>query len=177
MEIIELVIALLSAGPECIEGRTAVQKLGYFASVKLKKEAGYRADYYGPFSSQVAGGLQNLTELDFVVERGRQTARNRIMYSYSLTEDGRELARTIEKENSKEFAVVKDIVTKCSRIVHCNYLVLSWAAKVHYVLKRAGRPITYEQAIEASKSFGWKLEPEQVDTAVELLKALGLVKS
>jgi uncharacterized protein YwgA len=177
MELIELVIALLSAGPDCIEGRTAVQKLAYFASIKLKQEAGYKADFYGPFSPLIAGDLQNLTELDFVVERGRQTARNRIMYSYSLTEDGRELARKIAAENPKEFAVVKDIVTKCSTIVHCNYLVLSWAAKVHYVLRRAGRPMTHEEALEASRTFGWKLKPEQIDTGVELLKVLGLIKS
>jgi len=176
MEIFELVLALLSAIPEGIKGRTVVQKLGYFASVKLNVEAGYAADFYGPFSSEVAEQLQNMVELDFVVERGRHTFRNRTMYNYSLTEDGLELARKVREEYPEDYAVIKGIVEKCSETVHCNYNVLSWAAKVHFVLNRARRTMTRAEAIDASQSFGWKLSQDEVESAIRLLSALGLIE-
>lgn len=176
MEIFELVIALLSAIPEGIKGRTVVQKLGYFASVELEMDAGYTADFYGPFSSAVAENLQNMAELDFVVERGRQTLRNRTMYNYSLTEDGLKLAQKVKEEYPKEYAVIGDIIRKCSETVHCNYNVLSWAAKVHFVLNRTRKAMTRAEAIDASQSFGWKLNHDEVESAVRLLLALGLIK-
>lgn len=176
MEVFELVIALLSTIPEGIKGRTVVQKLGYFASVKLKIDAGYAADFYGPFSPKVAEYLQNMAELDFVVEKGERTFRNRTMYSYSLTGDGLELAKKVKAEYPKEYAAIRSIVRKCSKIVHCNYNALSWAAKVHFVLRRAGKAMTRAQAIEASQSFGWQLGEEEVESAVRLLTALGLIK-
>jgi len=176
MEVFELVIALLGALPQGIKGRTVVQKLGYFASVKLKMEAGYAADFYGPFSSTVAGHLQNMVDLDFVVERGRQTFYNRTMYSYSLTEDGLELPQKVKEEYPKEYAVIKKIVRKCGETVNCNYNVLSWAAKVHFVLNRTHKAMTRVEAIEASESFGWKLGQKEVESAIRLLLALGLIK-
>ena len=176
MEVFELVIALLGALPQGIKGRTVVQKLGYFASVKLKMEAGYAADFYGPFSSTVAGHLQNMVDLDFVVERGRQTFYNRTMYSYSLTEDGSELAQKVQEGYPKEYVTVKNIVGKCCETVHCNYNVLSWAAKVHFVMSRAGKAMTRAEAIDASQSFGWELSEEEVESAIRLLSALRLIK-
>lgn len=176
MEIFELAIALLSTIPEGIKGRTVVQKLGYFASVKLKMDAGYGPDFYGPFSSKVAEHLQNMVELDFVVEKGRQTLRNRTMYNYSLTEDGLKLAQKVKEEHPKEYAVIRNIVRKCGETAHCNYNVLSWAAKVHFVVSRAGKAITRGEAIDASQSFGWKLSEEEVESAIRLLSALPLIK-
>lgn len=176
MEIFELVIALLSAIPEGIKGRTVVQKLGYFASVELKIDAGYAADFYGPFSSKVAEQLQNMVELDFVVEKGRQTLHNRTMYNYSLTEDGLELAQKVKEEYPKEYAVINDIVRKCGETVHCNYNVLSWTAKVHFVLNRVRKAMTRAEAIDTSQSFGWKLSHEEVESAIRLLLLLGLIE-
>lgn len=176
MEVFDFLLMLLSTLPEGIKGRTVVQKLGYFASMKLKMDAGYAADYYGPYSPVVAENLRNMVELDFVVEKGRQTAHNRTMYSYFLTEDGAELVQRVEAECPKEYAVVRDIVRKCSRTVHCNYNVLSWAAKVHFVLHRAGKAMTRAEAIATSQTFGWKLGQAEVGSAVRLLSALGLIK-
>ena len=176
MEIFELIIALLGVRPEGINGRTAIQKLGYFTSVKLKKDAGYGADFYGPFSQFVAANLQNLVETDFVVEKGRRTIHDRTMYSYSLTEDGYALAEKIKEEYPREYTTVNNIVKKCSRIVHHNFYVLSWAAKVHFILVQSGKPMTYEEAIGAGQLFGWRLGQKEIDSAVRLLFALDLIK-
>lgn len=176
MEISELIIALLSAEPNGIDGRTVIQKLGYFASVKIKMEAGYGADFYGPFSPLVAKHSENLVGLDFVVEKGRRTVRDRTMYSYYLTEDGKQLAKKIEEQYPNEYSIIKNIVKKCGKIVHYNFYVLSWAAKVHFILRQTGKAMTYEEAIAASRLFGWRLSDKEIDSAVKLLLALGLIE-
>jgi uncharacterized protein YwgA len=176
LEVSEFIIALLSSKPEGLNGRTTVQKLGYFASVILGKDMGYGPDFYGPYSSTVAANLQNLVENDFVTEKRRMTARCRTMYSYLLNDDAAALAELIIKENPTEYRQIQKVVQECDEIVHCNYNVLSWAAKVHFVLKRSQKPMSYKEAIAAGKSFGWKLGEREIDSAVKLLQAMALIK-
>ena len=176
MEIPELIIAILSVEPDGIDGRTVIQKLGYFVSVTMKMDAGYGADFYGPFSPLVAAHLQNLVGLDFVVEKGRRTVRDRIMYSYYLTDDGQQLAKKIKEEYRTGYSTIVNVVKKCGKIVHYNLNVLSWAAKVHFILGKTGRAMTYNEAISAGKLFGWKLGEKEIESAVKLLLALGLIQ-
>jgi len=176
MEIDEIIMTLLSAAPDGIDGRTAIQKLGYFVSVKLNKDAGYGPDFYGPFSPRVASHLTNLVGLDFAVEKGRRTVRDRMMYSYDLTDDGEELVKKIREEYPEEYSTIRKVVKKCSRMVHNNIYVLSWAAKVHFILTQTGKATTYEEATEVGRLFGWAMDERQVESAVKLLLALGLVK-
>jgi len=176
MEIPELIITILSAEPDGIDGRTVIQKLGYFASVKIKMDAGYGADFYGPFSPLIAAHLESLVGLDFVVEKGRRTIRDRIMYSYYLTDDGQELAKKVKEAYPKEYLTVRKVVKKCGKIVHYSFYVLSWAAKVHFILRKTGKAMTYEEAINAGRLFGWRLGEKEIESAVKLLLALGLIK-
>lgn len=172
----ELIITILGTGPNIIDGRTTIQKLAYFSSLKTGIDMGYRPHYYGPYSSLVASYLEDLVALDFVIEKGRRTVRDRTMYSYTLNEDGSALVKKIERKYPDEYSVIKDVVTKCDKIVHNNVYVLSWAAKVHYVLAQTKKSMTYDDAIAVSKLFGWKLSEKQVESAVKLLLALRLIK-
>jgi len=176
MDIPELIVAILSVEPDGIDGRTVIQKLGYFASVKVKMDARYRPDFYGPFSPLVAAHLQTLVGMDFVVEKGRRTARDRIMYSYFLTDDGKQFAEKIKEENPNEYSTIRNIVERCGEMAHFNFNVLSWAAKVHFILRQTGKPMTHEEAIEVGKLFGWKLKENEVESATKLASALGLVR-
>jgi len=176
MEVPELIVAMLSVEPDGIDGRTVIQKLGYFVSMKIKKDTGYGPDFYGPFSPLVAAHMQNLVGLDFVVEKGRRTNRDRVMYTYYLTDDGEELAKKIKEEYSKEYSIIRNVVKKCGKIVHYNFHVLSWAAKVHFILRQTGKIMTYKEAIEVGRLFGWKLSERKIESAVKLLIALGLIK-
>lgn len=177
MEQTELIIAILSAGPvDVIEGRTTIQKLAYFSSVKTGIDMEYGPHYYGPYSSPVAAHLENLVAIDFIVEKGRRTIRDRTMYSYSLTKDGEALAKKIEKKYLDKYRIIRSVVNRCYRIVHNNISVLSWAAKVHYILRQTKKPMTYEEAISTGKLFGWKLSDKEIESAVKLLLALGLIK-
>ena len=176
LEVSEFILALLDSKPNGIAGRTTVQKLGYFASIILGQDFGYGPDFYGPFSSTIAANMQNLVETDFVTERGRMTSRYRRMYSYALNDEATILTKAIKKTYSKEYRIIEWVVKKCDQIVHLNYNVLSWAAKVHFVLKRSGKSMTYDEAIAASRSFGWKLTEQEVETGVKLLQELKLIK-
>jgi len=176
MEIDELIITILDAEPEGIDGRTVIQKLGYLASLKIKKDAGYGPDFYGPFSPLIASYLTNLVGLDFIVEKERWTVRDRMMYSYYLTDNGKEFAMKIKEKYPDEYSTIVNVVKECSRIVHNNFYVLSWAAKVHFILKQTGKAMTSEQAIMVGRLFGWRIDEKQIESALKLLSALGLVQ-
>ena len=172
----EFILVLLGSKPNGLAGRTAVQKLGYFASIKLGKPLGYGPDYYGPFSSDIAANLQNLVETDFVEEKGIVTANYQKMYTYSLNAEAKDLVKTIKKKYPGESRKIQSVVKKCDKIVNCDYNVLSWAAKVHFVLQQSGRTMTCAEAIDASKTFGWTLSAEQVAAGVKLLQELKFIK-
>ena len=55
-----------------------------------------------------------------------------------------------------------------------NMDILSWAAKVHYILSKKGEYMTHHAVIRTADSFGWKLSPAQVEKGVELLINLEL---
>lgn len=177
LEISEFILVLLDAKPCGLAGRTTVQKLGYFASIMLGKDLGYGPDFYGPFSSNVAANLQNLVETDFVTEKGTVTANYRKMYSYALNDEAKSLVKVIKKKYSKESKKIQNVVKKCDKIANCDYNVLSWAGKVHFILQKSQKAMTCEEAITASKSFGWKLNKEEVAAGVKLLQELKLIKT
>ncbi|MGP8070197.1 MAG: hypothetical protein ACLP5V_09930 [Candidatus Bathyarchaeia archaeon] len=167
-------LPLLISAAVSIQGRTAVQKLGYFASIVLGLDLGYTAHYYGPYSPLLASYLQNFVGSDYIEESGRQTALDRVVYSYSMTDDGSALAKQLQNQHAKEFAIIKQIVEKCQEIAGGNTNVLSWAAKVHYILSAEKTSITSDQAVSIAKTFGWKLSEEEVKSGVKLLTALSL---
>ena len=176
MEQNELLLAILHAEPaDEIEGRTTIQKLGYFSSVKTGIDMGYAPHYYGPYSPLVASHLEDLEAGDFIVEKGRRTVRDRTMYSYSLTKDGEKVAEMIEKKYPDKYQIIKNVVNRCYRIVHNNIYVLSWAAKVHYISLQTEKPMTYEEAVSTGRLFGWKLSEKGIESAVNLLLKLGLI--
>lgn len=175
MEASELIILLLGSRSQGIDGRTAVQKLGYFATVLLKKNLGYEADFYGPYSTVIAANLQNLVESDFVTEKQHITNRSRKMYSYTLNDEAINLLRELKKTYPKEARTIEIIVKKCDKIANCDYNILSWAAKVHFILDKNKRAMTYQEAIAASGKFGWKLSETQIASGAKLLRELKLI--
>jgi uncharacterized protein YwgA len=177
MDIPELLVAILSINAEGIGGRTAIQKLGYFCSVRLNEEFGYGPDFYGPYSSLVAAHIQDLVGMDFIGEKARRTLHGRVMYSYYLTEDGEELARDIQEKNPKIYSAIKEVVETCSEVVNNNIYVLSWAAKVHFILSQTETPISYKEAIQIGQEFGWELNSNKIESAARLLQALNLIKA
>ncbi len=55
----ETVLTVIAAAGGTLEGRTAIQKLCYFAGLVLDEDLGHRAHYYGPYSREVEVALSN----------------------------------------------------------------------------------------------------------------------
>ena len=160
-----------------IDGRTVVQKLMYFAQllVPMSKKLHFGPHYYGPYSAELAAMLDNLVALRFLRTEIRRTAREREMYSYFLTDDGRAIASKIadKKKDSKR---IRAVVEKCKSLSGLNPDTLSFAAKANHILSQKKQTYTRSQVIAEGKSFGWRLTPGQVNSGVNVLLDLGLAK-
>jgi len=176
LEASEYILLLLSSKAEGINGRTALQKLGYFGSVKTGIDLGYGPDFYGPYSTVISATLQNMVESDFIVEQERFTNRYRKLYTYNLTEESKLQAKQLRKKYVKESRIISSVVKKCEHVANLDYNVLSWAAKVHFVLSQTGKGMTHNEAISSSRTFGWQLNEQQVKAGAKLLQELKLIK-
>lgn len=171
----EAILSVIEAAGGSIDGKTTLQKLTYFSSVKLGLDLGHVAQYYGPYSPEVAQITDDFVISDFLVEQGRRTRYNRTMYIYQLTPDGDLFAENIKTKNKKEFDIINKTVKTIKRVVGNNINVLSWAAKVYYIL-RGHEEITYEQITRTGEELGWNLSSNEIDSAAKLLSALGLAR-
>jgi len=161
-----------SDGP--VAGRTAIQKIAYFDSVRLSLDFKYKPHFYGPYSPVLDESLMDLIASDYVDEMARTTILGRTLYSYRLTEDGHELVKQLENKYRKPLSAIRSVAAKCSKFGN-NINVLSCAAKVHYLLSRKGSMMSSEEAIEMGRKFNWELSEEEIDSGVELLSSLRLV--
>lgn len=170
----DLLLMILHSSKDCnrISGRTALQKIGYFSVNKLKIENDYSAHYYGPYSPQIAYALERLVSLNLVKENEFLTHNERTMYSYELTEEGRKYCQTLLESHKREYRAIKKIVEVANEIDGDKIDVISRAAKVHYITKRAGQELPPSDLTRRAESLGWSLSNEQIQESNELLKEL-----
>lgn len=171
-----VMLLMIDAAGGSVEGRTTLQKWFYFASVKTKLDFGFIPHFYGPYSEVVTRTLNDLIASDFLHETGRVTRYDRIIYTYTLTEDGRKISADLKKSHKELYQSLKEIVETCTNVVGNNINILSWAAKVYYLLHSKGKQITYGEIKNIGKNLGWQLSKEEIDSAVKLLSALKLAK-
>ena len=168
----DLVVSIVSSNEGKIKGRTVIQKLAYFANLRLNVDGiAYKDYFYGPFSREVALALENLSSCLFVRETVRSTPIEH--YTYELTDDGRDLAGTIKEESPGEHDTVKSIVDACKN--HCDLQArpLACAAKVHFILKaKPGRGEPAEIR-ELARDFGWNMADHEIERGMALLDELG----
>ncbi len=159
-----------------IRGNTAIQKIAYFISIKLGIDMNFFPHYYGPYSRNVALELQNLVDFNFVDDNIKFTKRNRIMHEYTLNDDGKKIVSVLKNKYKEEYEVIREIIKNIEDIFGQNYNILSWAAKIHFILKERGIPISEEEIINLAKGYDWNLSDEEIESAKKLLLALKLVR-
>jgi uncharacterized protein YwgA len=169
-------ILLIDAAGGSVEGRTTLQKWLYFASVKTGLNLGFIPHFYGPFSDSVSRTIYDLIASDFLVESGRVTRYDRVIYTYTLTEDGKNIAKDLKRSNEALYRKLKEVVDTCNNVVGNNISILSWAAKTYYLLHRQSKKITYAEIRKTARSLGWQLSDTEIDSGVKLLSALRLAK-
>jgi len=174
MNVDDILLMILDAAPNGIPGKTSMQKIGYFCSVLLDYKLGYFAHYYGPYSKLVATNLQSLADFDLIRKQNILTGNLRKFTKYEINEDGKQLIDEIKSRYSRQYDVIKDIV-KYSENEGMNYNILSYAAKVHYILDKEHRKITEEEIVHLANYYDWKLSESDIARARNLLESLDLV--
>lgn len=170
-------ILTINAAGGSIKGRTTLQKWLYFISVKTGLKFGFIPHFYGPYSEDISSLVNALIASDFLQETGKITGYSRIMYTYALTEDGRRIAKDLRKKHKQLYKTLKEVVDTCSNVAGNSTSILSWAAKIYYLLQKQGSEITYSKLRSESRSLGWSLSKEEVDSGAKLLAALKLARA
>ncbi len=183
MDVPDAIIVTLGAVSDKIIGRTAIQKLIYFEMLFDLVDANYRPHYYGPYSSEVAGTIQELAALGFVEEKieTRETTGYTVSdewkrYCYKLTNDGLGFLEAVKKEDYENYDRISKIVKTCWKRSKLNPQILSWAAKVHYIASNEEKAMKFKDIIHTAKEFKWDLTEENIKVAVDLLNDLELIK-
>jgi hypothetical protein len=179
---IEAAMMVIDAADGRITGRTAIQKIVYFGTIMNAVNATYRPHYYGPYSADVAGALQTISSCHFVDE-AIDTSENKKpnetfewkRYTYSLNAEGHEVMAFLKNSSPYEYEEIKKIVNICKKTARLDPNVLSWAAKVHYILRQEHRQMTHDEISKIAETLNWKLGTPQINSGVNLLKELSLV--
>ena len=177
LDVYDTICLTISANDDEIVGRTTLQKLIYFAKVKIPEihlVQPYTAYFYGPFNREVAIGLEKMVALDFLEERRIRYIH--ASYSYRVSEKGIPKITRLRKKFGKTFTKIESIVDQCYTFCKLNPYPLSFAAKVHFMLEKNNKGITYENLAKMAKGFGWEISQSDVKSGTELLQQLNLVK-
>src|SRR4030067_569171 len=98
-----------------------------------------------------------------------RTAIQKIVYFLSVFEFVEELKRS----NAADFNEISRIVEICRKSENFKPEILSWAAKVNYILSKKKEPMTYDAIISTAGSFCWGLSSKQIEKALEIFQKLG----
>lgn len=169
----DVIVIVVDAAGGQIEGRTVMQKLVYFSTVKTELPISYKHYFYGPFSGEVAMALDEMVAFLYLDEVQRSTLYDR--YKYILTSSGREYVDSVRKQHPSKYDAIKRIVDDCKDF-RLKSKPLSLASKVHYIMTNGtnSRNCTSDYVQEvASTCYGWKLSDEDIDDGFTVLKRLG----
>ena len=151
---------LLHASGNSISSKTKIQKEMYFLSQLLNEDFAFRAHYYGPYSPMVEQALDELIGAGFLevkredyglnYQRGFEVKR----FDYHLKPSGEKLAEELEEQHSSEVSTIWDFVAKMEAVGNPDYLDLSVAAKVFFILDKQGEKMTTDEIKKDARGFG-----------------------
>jgi len=177
-----LILMLLLASGGTILTKKKIQKELYFLALIARKDLKYRAHYYGPYSSEVEEGLDELIGAGFVnvkeevfgidSSRGFEFKR----FDFSLTKSGGKLAKILANKNLEVYQTIEGFINNLKELGDPDYLSLSLAAKAHFILSKEGKSMKRSEIGDKAKEFGWNVNDNDIDTAISILKKMGFVK-
>jgi uncharacterized protein YwgA len=182
----ETILGIIELAGGKLQGRTTLQKLAYFAAVEGICDFKFRAHYYGPYSDEVAQTTSLLSALEAlhedVVITGSQTdlwlrevSGDVRTYTYSLTDQGREIVNNIHKEYPEQWVRLQQLVSTCQKETNLSPGVLATAAKVHFIYTHGpDAPGSNTSVEKAAAGFGWQLSEEDVTKVRHLLERIGI---
>ena len=186
MEAYDFLLLAFASIPEGeIRGRTKLQKTAYLLGVLTDTLAdlGFRPHYYGPFSSEIAQAADSLCFLRFLTceARGGDAAAppgfEMTRYDYRLTDQGRQIAEKKKREYPEFWQRIERAAERLVGAGDPDYMLLSFAAKVWFMLGEKGGRATRKELSELAESYDWQLSPQQVAEAARYLSQLDLVRT
>lgn len=178
MDVYDAISTTIYSNENIIEGRTTIQKLLYFQTVKIPTfSIPYHHYFYGPFSRDVASALEDLSAFSYVNEIVHSGLYD--SYSYELTKKGDKYAEAKIKQFPKEYEKILEIIKICKEFCDLKSAPLSYAAKSYYILTSTeeGRKGKYnnEDVRNIGKNFDWNIAENDIETGISLLQKLNLV--
>ncbi|MDD9813747.1 MAG: hypothetical protein OXU37_05725 [Thaumarchaeota archaeon] len=181
MKAVEAVLLALRANAEAEAGdgrsmpigRTVLQKLVYFVSLKINVDIGHYAHYYGPFSEDVSMEIARLWGHGLVQENA--PTRTKPGYTYTLTKGGELLGERVAGENEREYAEIVSVVRECRGFCELRHKQLAFASKIHYL--RARMDTKDPDLISTGRKIGWVMGEDDVSSGFRLLHRLGAGKA
>jgi hypothetical protein len=178
MKTTQAVLAALQASGGEVRGRTQLQKVIYLAAAQAGISLPYRAHYYGPYSREIAAEADCLVESGVIDEEVHSTSRggssDRRFHIYRLADDVGDVVASVKPDAGAEWDRFQDAVQRVCALDK-GYEPLSLAAKIHWVLSEAGKPIAIEDARAMAADLKWDLSPEDVNQALGILSDLEMV--
>ena len=172
MDIDDIILMILNAAVN-VPGKTAMQKICYFSSILLDFDMNFFPHYYGPYSRTVAKRLQLLDNFDLLKKQHYLTGRGSFPI-FSLNEESKDHINEIISENESAYATIQKLIA-FSKKESMDYNILSYAAKIYYILEEEDRELNDEELIELANYYDWKLSSEQIVSAKNFLSGLDLV--
>ncbi len=166
-----------------VGGKTLLQKRLYFTEILLGENLGldFDAHYYGPYSALLNSELSTLKlqgqlredALTYGIssESGFEMRR----FQYQITDEGKAGVAWLDKNYPEEAGRVTEAAKRVVNAGNLDYMDLSFAAKSHWILCQARKPLSEADIASEAQRFGWEVKPEQVHRGVEFLQKVGLV--
>ncbi len=173
-------LVLLASG-DSIKGRTKLQKVVYFVGLLTGQLPilGYRPHYYGPYSPDVAGAVQDLRSLKFLEqhihcsattdESGFEMKR----YDYSLTPEGKQVAEEKAAQFPEDWKQIADAVGRLNAAGVQDYVRLAIAAKTDLLFRQNQSSLSLDSLREKAAEHGWNaFTDRQYAEALSFLKSV-----
>jgi uncharacterized protein YwgA len=174
------ILVVVQDTPKGRATRTALQKVLYFGHVKGLVKTAFEPHFYGPYSSEIASRLEDLTSVGLVKESVISWTEPRSgwesrKYEYSLSTDLGKMEGILPKGEQDQAVHLRQILATCYKITKLEPDRLSAAAKVFHILREKGKPLHDAEVRKEAHELGWRLTDAEVEeAAVGLLSALGL---
>lgn len=163
-------------------GRTVLQKVAFFLGDRMGLDLGYRAHYFGPYSDHVLdevealvlSGLVEQSVVNFGVNRSGFAVQR---YDYSLTDEGQERVRAIQRTRPEAArAVAEQVETLGNALGSLDQRTLSVAAKILFIAREENRPLNSDETREIAHQLGWEISSDEVERMTRSLESLGVIR-
>ena len=179
----DVVLTIMKAFDSTVSGRTMLQKVGYFVGIATNTDLRYKPHYYGPYSPLIAATVSEQMDMGELAETAVAPTSSfvghdsdRKFYSYLLTEAGQKACDIHHAWQPEEFDKAVEHAIRI-KDTGANYMHLSLAAKVHYVLANSDEDtLDADDVAGVAESLGWSISEEDIEQGVDVLQKLGYMR-